>query len=210
MKRLLKFEKLLFYCSTALMSSLTLLCEGQVSSLINTPTGGNDYLGWNNSVMSDLEITHNTFGENIVFSTANIERMRIDQNGRITMGIPGVPSSNLTQLSIYPNIDLPEGLSCTIDNQSSVPFSKGLSVILSGAQLIQIGIDVLSVSDIDNNFNYASQGYAYGGVSNYAVFASVGSSFAGDYAGDFDGPVRYTAPLGLQPCGIISQFPLTP
>lgn len=118
--------------------------------------------------------------------------MRIDQNGRTTMGIPGVPSSNFPQLSIFPNADLQEGLYCAINNQTSVSFTKGLSVILSGAQLIQIGIDVGSFSDVPNDFNYASQGYAYGGVSNYAVFASVGSPLPNDYAGDFEGPVRYT------------------
>lgn len=54
-------------------------CVAQSSSagFSNIDQSSMDFLGWDNTVNSTLEIRHDEPGENIIFGTSNLERMRI-------------------------------------------------------------------------------------------------------------------------------------
>lgn len=109
------------------------LAGAQTSVAQNFPTfpGGNppfNYLGWDDSVGADLEITHNTLGQPIIFGTAGTERMRILPNGRVRVG----PSagSHPAQLNIFPEATHEAGIAAGIHGFDQEGFSHGLNVTL--------------------------------------------------------------------------------
>ena len=86
MKKLLRIKrKGVYYVKIPLLAFLMLMgviTEAQVSSFspINQLGSPSDFLGWEPSVNSDVNIRHLTPGEPILFGTNGVERMRISPN----------------------------------------------------------------------------------------------------------------------------------
>jgi hypothetical protein len=89
MKHLLRFErqteKIRWLVLLFILFQSSHLLIAQTTSPTNNPVP-NAFLGWDNTVGSDLEITHNHPTRPIIFSTDNIERARIAANGRTRFG----------------------------------------------------------------------------------------------------------------------------
>ena len=87
-------SSLITFSLTCLLSSAVFSQVSEGSNLLNQPT---DYLGWDNTVTDNVEITNNSPNRPIIFRTDNVERARITGNGRVRTGVqpPGVGQNNL-------------------------------------------------------------------------------------------------------------------
>src|SRR5690554_2599212 len=142
-----------------------------------------NFLGWEATVDTDLDITHHTPGQPIIFGTSNTERMRIRPNGRVRMGV-----SNITQpaqLSIYPEATTEKGIEATISGYDQAGFSHGLNVTLSNANYLT-GIEVNSWGAENSKQQYGVYGFANGADSNIGVLGA-GATTPNDFAGYFNG-----------------------
>ena len=150
--------------------------------------GGNppfNFLGWEATVATELDITHHTQGQPIVFGTSGTERMRIQPDGRVRMGV-----SNITQpaqLGIYPEATTEKGLEATISGYDQVGFSHGLNITLGNANYLT-GIEVNSWGVANSKQQYGVYGFAIGAASNIGVLG-VGAATPNDFAGYFNGAV---------------------
>ena len=142
-----------------------------------------NFLGWESTVATDLDITHHTPGQPIIFGTSNTERMRIRPDGRVRMGVSTMAQP--AQLSIYPEATTEKGLEAIISGYDQVGFSHGLNVTLSNANYLT-GIEVNSWGVENSKQQYGVYGFA-NGADSYIGVLGVGAATPNDFAGYFNG-----------------------
>ncbi|MCZ4410105.1 hypothetical protein O3Q51_14880 [Cryomorphaceae bacterium 1068] len=90
-------------------------------------TPGFDFLGWDNTVNSTLEIRHDTPGENIIFGTSNLERMRIKPDARISINTTSSLGGN--RFTVLQNVPSSIAVTASVgffDPINPDPFAVGL------------------------------------------------------------------------------------
>jgi hypothetical protein len=80
----------------------------QVSTVGNTPTGLDQYLGWDANTNSDLRIWHLTPGQPIILKTNMVERMRILPDNTVAINTTATDGARLNVLQDISGI----GMTC--------------------------------------------------------------------------------------------------
>jgi hypothetical protein len=195
MKRLLNFKNSNEKIFVGIGLLLSNLCFGQVSSngIGNFPqVPGADFAGWESSVNDNLEIRHNKLGQSIRFGTAQVERMRVQGNGKLRFGIPfgGTPFFS-AQWTMYIDGTFQEGM--VIERQtliSTLPFAECITSIVGNATGTSVAVYSKSIGNSNTTDSDAVYAKAKNGNINYGIWA-IASSGANNFAGFFQGDVSF-------------------
>lgn len=171
---------------------LQLGAKSQATLLGNNTILPNRYLGWDASTTADLQIKHNAPNQPIIFSTSNVEAMRIHPDRKISLGTPLI--NNHARLTILQSSKT-RGITAYNSNMDNnyTNISIESSIVLGTNQTTNarnFGIKAISVANNSQKYNIGVDGFANYGQSNYGVYAFAPIA-PNNLAGFFNGDVLY-------------------
>jgi hypothetical protein len=168
-------KKSMFIASFVLMVQLL---NAQVTTNGNTSFMSSDFVGWDSSTLFDLNIKHEG-NFPIVFSTDNLERMRLNEDGRLLINLT-VPTTNAALEVVGKSVGVRARANSIIGNQNYGGWFTASSSTFS------YGVRGEAV-DNTSGTNYGVAGNACNAqVVNYGVWGRTCNN--NDFAGYFDGP----------------------
>ncbi|MFT6848756.1 MAG: hypothetical protein ACI83L_000032 [Cryomorphaceae bacterium] len=123
MKNSLKYRKVLHNYLFAVFTFVMFTGYSASFAQSSSTNNGNsfifntDFLGWDNTINSTLEIRHDTPGENILFGTALAERMLIKPDARISINTGS--SLGGTRVGILQDVASAVAINCCCSTEPS-------------------------------------------------------------------------------------------